>query len=428
MAQQKKHNLRWHFRRNLNILIESVPAFASNEAQLRASALTYYTLFAIVPIFALLFGVAKGFEIDQWLKREMTQRLSEHGEILNWLYNFADTTLREARGGLVAGIGALILCWSVVKMIGNIESAFNRVWRVKKSRTIFRKFTDYLSFLIIAPVLLLAASSATVLVSRYLRELSEKHTLISYSRPLIEFGIQCIPYLLVWVLFTFIYVFLPNTRVKLTSALFGGVIAGSLYQILQGGYIYVQMALSRYNVIYGSFSALPLFLIWMYLNWLLMLFGVILSYLYQNFDYESKRAHDNERTPGDKRLLALMLAAEISGDFSAGKPAPDMESLAERINISNTLAAELINRLLQCNVITAVNSAEYDSPGYMPSLPLEKMTVANVLDRYDDLAEADECVKNKSLLSKHTMQAIAQIQTSMQTSPGNRPLTELLRK
>ena len=131
MSAKNKPNLMWHFRRCVNILAESIFKFGASEGQLRASALTYYTLFAIVPVFALVFGVAKGFDLDKWLKQELTEKLSEHGEILNWIYNFADTTLRETKGGLVAGIGALILCWSVVKMIGNIESAFNRVWQVK---------------------------------------------------------------------------------------------------------------------------------------------------------------------------------------------------------------------------------------------------------------------------------------------------------
>lgn len=418
----------WHCRRSLNILIESASEFSAAEGQLRASALTYYTLFAIVPVFALLFGVAKGFDIDQWLKREMTERLSEHSEILNWLYNFADTTLREARGGLVAGIGALILCWSVVKMLGNIESALNRVWHVKKSRTIFRKFTDYLSFLVIAPVLLLAASSATVLAARYLRELAEKNMLMSYSRPVIEFGIQCIPYLLVWVLFTFIYIFLPNTRVNFAAALFGGVIAGSLYQVLQGGYIYVQMALARYNVIYGSFSALPLFLIWMYLNWLLLLFGVILSYLYQNFDYDSKQARDSERTAADKRVLALMIAAEIAGEFAGGKAAATAEFIVGKIGISNTLTSELLNKLLQSNIIVAINSSEYDSPGYVPALPLEQMTIAEVMKRYDDIAEVNGAIAGKSVLAQNIMRSISKLESSIHNSDGNRKLIDLRQK
>ncbi|MBR2358640.1 MAG: YihY/virulence factor BrkB family protein [Lentisphaeria bacterium] len=427
MYDDKKHTLNWHFRRSVNVLIESLPTFGAAEGQLRASALTYYTLFAIVPVFALLFGVAKGFDLDQWLKKELSERLSEHGEILNWIYNFADTTLRETKGGLVAGIGALILCWSVVKMIGNIENAFNRVWKVKKNRTIFRKFTDYLSFLVIAPVLLLAASSATVIVSRVLREFTEKHAILSYSRPIVEFGIQCVPYLLAWMLFTFIYIFLPNTRVRFSAALFGGVIAGSIYQLLQSGYFFVQMALSRYNVIYGSFSALPLFLIWMYLNWLIMLFGVTLSYLYQSFDYESKRRHDNERSAADKRLLALLITAKITDDFSKGLRPPTVVEISCTLDLSMTLTNEILAHLAGNHVITPVTDSEYDNPGYVPALPVAKMTVMTVLERYDDLAESSSWPPlNGPGRASGAIAAIGELKKAMEKSSGNRPVIELL--
>ena len=417
MSKDKKFSLQWHFRRCMNILIESLPTFGASEGQLRASALTYYTLFAIVPVFALVFGVAKGFDLDKWLKKELTEKLSEHSEILNWIYNFADTTLREAKGGLVAGIGALILCWSVVKMIGNIESAFNRVWQV----------TDYLSFLIIAPVLLLAASSATVLVSRILRELTEKHTLLSYSRPIVEFGIQCVPFLLAWMLFTFIYIFLPNTRVRFSAALFGGVIAGSLYQIIQSGYIFVQMALSRYNVIYGSFSALPLFLIWMQLNWLIMLFGVTLSYLYQNFDYESKCLKDHERTEADKRLLALAVAAVITGEFAEGKKAVSCDKIAEKLQLSRTLTREILNRLSAHDVVTTVTPGEYETPGYVPALPITKMTVVTVLERYDDISLPDPELCKRIAVSSQAANVIAELKKAMTENPVNTSVVELLK-
>ena len=427
MEKKIKPDLFWQCRRCLNILVESLPTFGVSECQLRASALTYYTLFAIVPVFALVFGVAKGFGLEQWLKNDLAVKLKEHGEILNWIYNFADTTLYEAKGGLVAGVGALILCWSVVKMIGNIESAFNRIWQVKKPRTIFRKFTDYLSFLIIAPVLLLAASSASVLVSRLLREMTEKHFLLSFSRPLVEFGIQCVPYLLLWMLFTFIYIFLPNTRVKFSAAIFGGVIAGSICQLVQIGYIFVQMALSRYNVIYGSFSALPLFLIWMQLNWLIMLFGVTLSYLFQNFDYESKCRKDSERTEAEKRLLALTIAAVVTDEFAEERPAPTGEVIAGKLQLSRTLTNELLNRLAQQNVITVINTAEYEIPQYVPALPIAKMTVLTVLERYDDIAKPLPEFSESINLPPKVISTISELKKAMKNTPANTSVIELIK-
>ena len=428
MAQNKVHNFLWHCRRNLNILGESIPTFAAAEGQLRASALTFYTLFAIVPIFALFFGVAKGFGYDQDLRKEMMLRFSEHQEILNRLLAFADTTLRETKGELVAGIGALVLCWSVVKMIGNIELAFNRVWKVPKPRTIFRKFTDYLSFLIIAPVMLVAAGSATVMVSRMLRELSEKNTLVSYSRPLIEFGIQCVPYLLVWILFTFIYSFLPNTRVRFKAALFGGVVSGTIFQVLQMGYVFVQMALSRYNVIYGSFSALPLFLIWMYLNWLIVLFGVTLCYLYQHFDYDSKQARDCDRTAADKRMLALMIAAEVTCEFAEGREPSTVVELSRKLNISETLTNELLYKLTQCQVLCQIAVAEYDNPTYQPAMPLKKMNVVNVLQKYDQWAEVGHIPAFNTVLGDNAVHSLELLKSVMVKSAANCPLTDLLKK
>ena len=424
---QIKHGMYWNFRRSVSILQESLPAFGASEGQLRASALTYYTLFAIVPVFALVFGVAKGFELDEWLRNELSTRMSEHGDMLKWVYNFADTTLRETKGGLVAGIGALVLCWSVVKMIGNIESAFNRVWQVKKSRTIFRKFTDYLSFLVIAPVLLLAASSATMMAGGFLRDLSETNAFFSYGLVVIEFGLQCVPYLIVWILFSFIYIFLPNTRVRFSAALFGGVIAGSIYQLLQCGYIYVQMALSRYNVIYGSFSALPLFLIWMYLNWLIVLFGVTLSYLYQNFDYESKRARDHERTDAEKRLLALLASGWIARDFACGNPPPTLLDLSQRMEISATLTGEILFKLQQRKIIVSVINSEYDEAGYLPGLPLEKMTLAAVIERYDELLSDEErsAVFNAPQ-TRRAGETLKHLRESLTQSSANLPVAELV--
>ena len=423
--RRRSGKISWHCQRCFQILVESVPTFARSEGQLRASALTYYTLFSIVPVFALLFGIAKGFGLDEWLKEEMLQKLSSHEDILNWLYNFADTTLREARGGLVAGIGALLLFWTVIKMIGNIERAFNRVWKIEKGRNLFRKFTDYLSFLVIAPLLLAAAGSATVLAAGYLRKIAAANAaLAQVSRPLIEFGVQSVPYLLAWALFSFIYSFLPNTRVKFSAAVFGGIIAGTLFQLLQEGYIYIQMGLSRYNVIYGSFSALPLFLIWMFLNWMVVLYGVTLAWLFQNFDYESRKAHDELLTGAEKRLLAVLLAAETAHDFAAGRPPVTEEALAQRCRLSATLTRELLEKLVERRILTPVTSEEYGDISYQPALPLARLTVAEVLERLDDFYVRHPERQMTSPLLKELESALRTLRDHMEKGGGNRMLTD----
>ena len=250
--------------------------------------------------------------------------------------------------------------------------------------------------------------------------------MLSFSRPIIEFGISCVPYLLVWTLFTFLYIFLPNTRVSFKSALFGGVIAGSIYQILQGGYIFVQMALSRYNVIYGSFSALPLFLIWMYLNWLIVLFGVTLSYLYQNFDFDSKQARDKDRGKAEKRLLALMIAGHIASDHRLGNPPPTVVELSRRMNLSATITHELLRNLQQCNIIVPIAGEEYDNCAFLPAMPLENMTVVNTLIRYDQL-DNSENLPDTAELTQPALEIMTKLRADLAASNNNLLLAELIK-
>ena len=420
-----KQCLGWRLKRCFRVLVESVPSFLASEGQLRAAALTYYTLFSIVPVFALFFGIAKGFGLDEWLKEELQQRLQNHQDILNWLYNFADTTLRETRGGLVAGVGALLLFYTVIKLIGNIEKAFNRVWMVPKDRTLFRKFTDYLSFLVIAPILMAAAGSANVMVTGFLTKAAAAGGQMQWlSRPLTEFAMQGLPFVLAWALFAFIYAFLPNTRVNISAAVFGGVIAGTCGQLLQEGYIFIQMALSRYNVIYGSFSALPLFLFWMFINWMIVLYGATLSRLFQNFDYESRQAHDEKLTKAEKRLLALLFAAEAAHDFQEGKAAVSEEELLRRCGLSRSLTKELLHRLVKHKVLIPVAESEYGEVAYQPAVPLENLTMVEVFSRLDDFYPRHPDRQITSPLLKELEAGVQEIRKQISVSAANRPLAE----
>ena len=418
--------VKWHFNRCFRIIVQAVRSFTVADGQLRAAALTFYTMFVMVPVLALLFGVAKGFELEIWLKNSMLEKAPQHSEVLNWLFSFAERTLQHTRGGLVAGVGALMLCWSVIKMVSNIENAVNGVWHVAKPRTIFRKFTDYLSFLIIVPLLLLATGSVALMVSRMLNRIADTYYLLSFSKPLVEFGLHCMPYLVAWILFTFIGIFLPNTRVRFRAALFGGVIAGTLYQLLQAGYFFVQVALARYNVIYGSFSALPLFLIWSYLNWMVVLFGVTLSYLYQNYDYQSDLEGDQLRSPGEKRLLAMLITARVVRDFEEGKTPLNGEELAVKMAISISLTQELLGNLVERRILAPLANGEYNSLQYIPAMPTAQMTLLKVLDCYDN-----HNFDVRTTLTQHTdrLHAVKVMQELCQTLAENgqkRHITDLL--
>ena len=191
--------------KQLRIFVIAVKGFFEDRVQLRASALTFYTMLSVVPIVAMVFGIAKGFDYDTKVKQQLIEKFSEQQEVLDWILKFADSMLLNIKGSLVAGIGLVILFWSVMKVLGNIESSFNDIWQIKKSRSFIRKFTDYFAIIFIGTLLLILSSSATVFIETQINKMTEGNSILGYVGPTIRFLLKLAPYILVWFLFTFIY-------------------------------------------------------------------------------------------------------------------------------------------------------------------------------------------------------------------------------
>ena len=201
----------------------------------------------------MAFGIAKGFGLEKKLQAQMLENAQGQETVINQMIEFSQQMLDNTQGGLVAGIGVLFLFWTVIKMMGHIENAFNQIWGVKLPRTLSRKITDYVSFLLVAPVLLIMSSSLTVFVASQITEITQRISMIGFLSPLILFGVKFIPMMMFWCLFTFVYMYMPNTKVNLKSGFVAGVITGTIYQIVQYAYIHFQVGVANYNAIYGSF-------------------------------------------------------------------------------------------------------------------------------------------------------------------------------
>jgi membrane protein len=281
--------------KQLRMIILAFRGYDEDRCLLRASSLTFYTLLSIVPVVAMFFGVAKGFGFERRLEKQLFERFPGQEEILGQVINFANSLLEQTRGGLIAGIGLLVLFWSVLKVLGHIEmAALNDIWGIKENRSWGRKFSDYLSIMLISPVLVLMSGSATVFITTQVTQITQKVELLGVISPLISFLLKFSPYVLIWALFTILYIIMPNTKVNFKAGLLGGVVAGTLYQIAQWAYISFQISAAKYNAIYGSFAALPLFLMWLQISWWIVLFGAELSFANQNVHtYESVRAIRN---------------------------------------------------------------------------------------------------------------------------------------
>ena len=371
--------------RQIRIIILAFRGFFEDKIQLRASALTYYTMLSIVPILAMVFGIAKGFGIENKITDELMKNFQGQQEVLNWIIDFAHRMLDTTKGGFVAGLGLLLLFWSVMKVLGNIEGAFNNIWEIQKSRTFFRKLSDYLSVLLIAPVLMFVSSSVTVFITAKVSSISEGGTILGYIGPFILSLLKLSPYVMIWLLFTFVYMTMPNTKVRFAGALVAGIVAGTLFQILQWGYIHFQVGVSRYNAIYGSFAAVPLFMIWLQISWLVVLFGAELSFAYQNVTRYEFEADIENISRNLFRQFALYIAALITKRFVAGESPLTASEIAATLRLPVRLVRRVLFDLTGCGVISELTTKNPRERAYQPGLDPARMSVSLVVRKLDDL-------------------------------------------
>ncbi len=369
--------------RFLRIVLLVFRGFTENNLQLRASALTFYALMSMVPVLALGFGIAKGFGLDNRLDTVIREKLAEYPELAAKLVEFSNALLDRTGGGLIAGIGVAMLFWAAVKLLHHIELSFNAIWQINKQRRWFRKFSDYLSMMIIAPLLIIAASSANVYVQSTLRKAAANVEIVGLVKPYVLISLRVAPYILVSLVLGILYMIMPNTRVRPRSALIAGLVAGAGFVLTQWGYLYFQIGMSKYNAIYGSFAAVPLFLVWMQISWLIVLLGAELSYAMQNvhlYEYEHETLNlSSKRT----KELSLLLLTTVVGRFRAGAAAPTSEELAVRHGLPLRLTRRLLQWMVEMNLLTLVASGSEQDEAYQPGLSIEHLTLGYVLEKYD---------------------------------------------
>jgi membrane protein len=367
------------FIRQLRILLIAIRGFAEDKVQLRASALTFYTLLSVVPVLAMIFGIAKGFGFDEHLKTMLQEKLSEHKEILVEIIKFADRTLKNVKGGFIAGTGLVVLIWSVMKVLGNIENAFNNIWQIKKSRGFSRKFSDYLSLVVVAPILVFVSSGFTVTQDNTFIQ----GNLLVYLGPLFKFLVWILSFTLIWFVFTLLYIILPNTKVNFKPAFAGGVIAGSMFQVLQWAYVNFQSLLSGYGAIYGSFAALPLFLMWMQFSWLIMLFGAEIAFAYQNVENYEHEADVLNISIHFKRILSLLIAHQIIRNFANGQPAMTSNEISHKLDIPVRLVREIIYELYEAKILSETITRNVKELAYQPAQDPRRLTIRYVMQCLD---------------------------------------------
>jgi membrane protein len=293
-AEAEEHTLKTTLIDYLKIFTLAAQAFIKDNGSLRASALTLYTFLSIVPVIAMLFGIAKGFGFETLLEQLLLEQAPEQDQFIEKLFDMAKHLLASTKGGVVAGFGVAILFWTVLKVISNIEESFNHIWKVQEPRTPGRKLSDYLSVMLLAPLLLIAASSISIYVQTQLASII--HAIALPGTIIVLKLLSYIPILILWGLFSFVFIFMPNTTVNYRSGLMAGMISGTVYYIVQSLYVSLQIGVTSYNAIYGSFAALPLFLVWLQITWIIVLIGSEISFFHQGGVGASKNGKNGAKT------------------------------------------------------------------------------------------------------------------------------------
>jgi membrane protein len=368
----------------LRVIVISIKGFIEDKCIINASALTYFTLLSIVPVLAMLFAIAKGFGFQ---KKLQTQLLSEFGQqeaALSQLFKFANTLLDKTKGGLIAGVGVVVLLYSVMKLLSNVEDAFNDIWEIKKARSIFRKFSDYTSIMILSPLLIILSGSITVIFKSSVNEVVSGVNHLSFVSPAKELGFKAISIALVWLVFTFIYMIVPNTRVKFKSAFIAGVITGSIFQLVQWAYVSLQIGVGSYNAIYGSFAALPLFLLWLQISWYIILTGAEISFSHQNIDH-MEYEHESQLISNRLRKSLAILIAKCTTQYYINEHKPiTAQHIAHQLEIPIRIVRNVLNDFVACDICIETKMNNDKDIGYVPASIDEQFTIKHIIDQLEN--------------------------------------------
>ena len=356
----------------LRLFLFSFRNFEKNNNSLKASALTFLSALSFVPIIGVLFGISHGFGLD--IKGQVLNFLQGQEMIMEKAFEYAENLLGRTRSDLITGTGILVLFFTVMRLLHNIEDIFNGIWNIKNHRSLQRKFSDYTAIVLTSPLLIFFSSSLTVFVATEVVALTH-HLHLGYFSHVINFLLKLLPYTLIWMLLTLFYAIMPNTKVKVHSAVIAGVLAGTIFQVLQWGYIHFQVGVSQYNAVYGSLAALPLFLIWMQISWMIILFGAEFSFSLQYLPGHTHVTRSSTLSFREKKVVSLWVLSCLIRAFREGEKPVLFGELVREVSISKEAMDSLIDDLKEMGLVAEVVLPDrYNEKGYQPGMDIQSIT------------------------------------------------------
>lgn len=368
----------------------TVKTFMSSDLQSKACAMTYRTMLAVVPALALVFAIGRGFGFQNILQNQIFTYFPSQHKALEMAFSFVDSCLAQASEGIFVGVGIVFLLWTIVSLLDSVEEAFNQVWGVTVDRSIFRKVTDYLAICIILPILMICSGGLQIFMSTAIQKLLP----FDFVTPFLEVMLDCASVVLTWLFFAGAYMLIPNAKVKFKNAFPAGILAGTAFQILQWLFVSGQLYVAKYNAIYGSFSFLPLMLIWMQLSWLITLAGALVCSSAQNismfnFSRQTRNISDNYRLKVTLAILSVVLKR-----FSSAEKPLTPPDIAMTYGIPAPLVLAILDRLITCGLLIRVAPEDMhefsaDEQPVQPAMSIGHYSCSFVIERLRNHGEKD---------------------------------------
>ena len=398
------------------LLFYMVRGMLNHGTLVRSAAMTYYTITSLVPIVAVAFALVKGFGLADTMVSSLYGFFPQYPEVIDYIVSFAENALARTRGGVMASVALVMLFWSIIQLFSSIESAFNNIWEVKTSRSIARQWSDYLAVTLIVPILWIVAYA----VGSHLDEVLQATWYFKALSHLLSM-------VLMWLMFTLLYLIIPNAKVKLSSALRAGIVAGTIFLLFQWGYVYLQKSMTSYNAIYGSFAALPLFLLWVQVSWQILLIGGELSFAFQNITRFGEE-HEWQRISYDQRrkvMLASMLI--IVRRFREEGGAMSGAEISKILNLPTRIINDVLFQLTRSGqLIDARPNEDAREAAYAPAYDISRMTLYGVLAAVENHGDNPLQFEEGSDL-KRVEEVLEGIKSDSLASARNIPLIDLIR-
>lgn len=405
--------------RQLRIFSLAVQGFNQDKCLTKATALTFYTLFSIVPILALAFAISKGFGLEKDLQIQILKEYPQYNDILTNAFVYANSMLSNAKGGIIAGFGIVLLLWSVLKLLVNMETSFNEIWEIKKGRSWVRKITDYLTVMLVSPLLLIISGGLIVAIQ----------TKIGNIGMMGIFGtilIKLLAYSLITGVFTFLYLVLPNTKVNFRSAAVAAVVATILFELLGWAYVKFQIGASSLSAIYGGFAALPLFLIWVQYSWYVVLFGAEIAFANQNVDHYELENEITKLSVRYKKVIALMIGNLVAKGFYNGEKPMTAIEIALKLDLPVRLARNIINEFVSAGIFIEMRTDRDKEIVYQPGITESKLTVKQVLEALEKNGVNTLPINDTNELV-HINQLMKDLDKSMDNELGNTFIKDIVK-